>query len=262
MNNRWIATAVGGAAIGIMAVGVALVAGNHQNQPGNTAAAVAPTSTQAPQNTSTSGTPNRTITVSGEGKVTAKPDQANLSLGVQAQASTATKALADANVAANHLIAALKATGIANDDIVTSGLQVYPTYTGNQVITGYQASSQVTVTVRDITKAGPVIDAAAAAAGDHITVGGVSFTISDPEKIIGAARSAAIDNAKARAGQYASAAGAGVGQVLQISEVSISPMPIYTAAPSAGSAAKDAYTPIQTGTQDLSVSVTVVYALT
>jgi len=259
MNTRWIATAVGGAAIGIMAVGVALVAGNHQNAPGNTAAA-APTSTttdSAPVNTSI----NRTITVSGEGKVTAKPDQANLSLGVQAQESTATKALAQANTAANHLIAALKAAGIADADIVTSGLQVYPTYTGNQIITGYQASSQVSVTVRNIDKAGPVIDAAAAAAGNHITIGGVYFSISDPEKIIGAARAAAIDNAKVRAGQYATAAGASVGAVLQISEVSVSPMPIYAAATASG-ASKDSYTPIQSGTQDLTVSVTVVYALT
>jgi uncharacterized protein YggE len=140
---------------------------------------------------------------------------------------------------------------------------VYPTYTGNQVISGYQASSQVSVTVRNIDKAGPVIDAAAAAAGDHITIGGVSFTISDPEKIIGAARSAAIDNAKARAGQYATAAGATVGQVLQISEVSVSPMPVYAGMATASAAqGKDAYTPIQSGTQDLTVSVTVVYALT
>jgi len=260
MNTRWIATAVGGAAIGIMAVGVALVAGNHQNAPGNTVSAVAPTSTQ-PQETPVNTAAHRTITVSGEGKVTAKPDQANLSLGVQAQASTATKALADANTAANHLIAALKASGIADVDIVTSGIQVYPTYTGNQVITGYQASSQVSVTVRNIDKAGPVIDAAAAAAGDHITISGVYFSISDPEKVIGAARAAAIDNAKVRAGQYSAAAGASVGEVLQISEVSVSPMPVYAAAGTASSS-KDSYTPIQSGTQDLSVSVTVVYALT
>jgi uncharacterized protein YggE len=260
MNTRWIATAVGGAAIGIMAVGVALVAGNHQSAPANTVSAAAPTSTE-PQGTPVTTAANRTITVSGEGKVTAKPDQANLSLGVQAQATTATKALADANTAANHLITVLKASGIADADIVTSGIQVYPTYTGNQVITGYQASSQVSVTVRNIDKAGPVIDAAAAAAGDHITIGGVYFSISDPEKIIGAARAAAIDNAKVRAGQYATAAGANVGGVLQISEVSVSPMPVY-AAPTASGAAKDAYTPIQSGTQDLTVSVTVVYALT
>ena len=192
--------------------------------------------------------------------------RATTSILVQAYSFTSTpiaKALADANTSANHLIAALKASGIATDDITTSGPQVYPNYTGNQIISGYQASSQVSVTVRNIDQAGPVIDAAAAAAGDHITIGGVSFTISDPEKVIGAARSAAIDNAKARAGQYATAAGGTVGQVLQISEVSVSPMPVYdSTGTTAAAQGKDAYNPILSGTQDLTVSVAVIYALT
>ena len=202
---------------------------------------------------------NRTITVSGNGKVTVKPDIATLNLGVQANASTATAALSQSNAAATKLIAALKAAGVADDDIVTSGIQVYPTYSSGSFITGYQSSNSVTVTVRSIDRTGPVIDAAAAAAGDNVTIGGVSFSVGNPEKVLAAARSAAIANAAARAGQFADAAHVHVGSVLQISEVSVSPIPIF-ASPTADAAG--GATPVQTGTQDLTVSVTVVYALT
>ena len=204
------------------------------------------------------------ITVNGEGKMKVKPDTASLSLGVQAVAPTATEALSQANSSAAALIAALKVSGIGDNDIATSGLSIYPQYgSAANVVTGYQASNGVTVTVRDITQTGPVIDAAAAAAGDHITIGGVSFYVDDTEALIGAARADAIDNAKKRAGEYAAAAGVSVGSVIQISEVAINnPMPQIYAASAATDSAATAPTPIQTGTQDLTVSVTVVYQLT
>jgi uncharacterized protein YggE len=204
----------------------------------------------------------RSITVSGEGKIKVKPDTASLNIGVQATESTASKALAKANESAAALIAALKGAGVSADDIVTSGLYVYPQYGNSNYITGYQASNSVTVTVRDIDNAGPVIDAAAAAAGDNITVGGISFYVDETEQLIGAARADAIDNAKKRATEYAEAAGVSVGQVLQISEVSVSnPIPMYYAAKDAAGGANAASTPIETGTQDMTVSVTVVYSI-
>jgi uncharacterized protein len=205
----------------------------------------------------------RSITVNGDGRITVKPDTASLTIGVQATTPTATDALGQANASMAALIAALKSAGIAADDIATSGLSIYPQYgSSSNVITGYQASNNVTVTVRDVTATGPVIDAAAAAAGDNITVGGVSFFVDDTEALIGAARAAAIGNARKRAGEYADAAGATVGEVVQISEAAISnPIPIFTRA-KADMGAFAASMPIETGTQDLSVTVTVVYELT
>lgn len=205
----------------------------------------------------------KSITVSGEGKIKVKPDTASLSVGVQAVASTATDALSQANTSASALIAALKNAGVSDNDIATSGLSMYPQYNSTgRTVTGYQASNNVTVTVRDISRTGPVIDAAAAAAGDNITIGGVSFYVDDTEALIGAARADAIGNAGKRAGEYAAAAGVTVGGVLQISEVSVSnPIPlVYRAA--ADSPASAAATPIETGTQDMTVSITVVYELT
>ena len=253
MDTRWIASIVGGAVIGMAAVGAATWTG--RNDPKSTVA--------SPEPAPAAGSVVKSITVNGEGKVKVKPDTASLSIGVQATASTATEALNQANTSAAALIAALKSAGVDSNDITTSGLSIYPQYssTGN-TITGYQASNNVSVTVRDIDATGPVIDAAAAAAGDNVTIGGVSFYVDDTEALIGAARTDAINNARKRAGEYADAAGVVVGGVLQISEVSVSNPPLfYERSVAADSSVAGAPTPIETGTQDLTVSVTVVYEL-
>jgi uncharacterized protein YggE len=193
----------------------------------------------SPQPAPAAGSLVRSITVTGEGKVKVKPDTASLNVGVQATAKTATEALDHANKSGAALIAALKAAGISADDIATSGLSIYPQYgsTGS-IITGYQAANSVNVTVRDIARTGPVIDAAAAAAGDNITVNGVSFYVDDTEALIGAARADAI------------------------SEASVAtPLPQVYAAAADAAGRSVASTPIETGTQDLNVTVTVVYEL-
>ena len=207
-------------------------------------------------------TTEHTITVTGEGKIAVKPDTASLNLGVQVVATTATEALSRANASAASLIASLKAAGIADADIATSGLSIYPQYNSKNAISGYQASNNVTITVRDIGLTGQLIDAAADAAGDNLTVGGVSFYVDDTESLVGAARANAIHNALKRAGEYAAAAGATVGGVIQISETNIrGPVqPMYRAASMAFSGGGP-QTPIETGMQDLEVSVTVVYEL-
>jgi len=256
MRTRWLGAALTGAAIGMMAVGAVALIDRDGSPNGPIGDAAAPTT-----NPSTGNVVSRTITVSGEGHVKVKPDTASLNVGVQANADTATAALAQANDAAEKLIAALKAAGIADDDLTTAGLSVYPNYSANNKINGYQANNSVQVTIRDIGRTGPVIDAAAAAAGDNITIGGVSFYVDDTEKLIGAARADAIANALKRAGEYAAAAGVKVGGVLQIAEVSVSPVPIYSYERAAADSAGGSKTPIQIGTQDLSVNVTVVYEL-
>jgi uncharacterized protein YggE len=204
----------------------------------------------------------KSITVRGDGHIKAKPDTATLNLGVQSTGRTATEALTQTNINAAALIAALKAGGVDSDDIATSGLSIYPQYAPQGVaVAGYQASNNVTVTVRDIAQAGPLIDAAAGSAGDHITVGGVSFFVDDVEAVMGAARAAAIDNARKRAEEYASAAGVTVGAVMQISEMSMGgPQPIFARAAKLSLMAESS-APIEAGMQDLSVSVTVVFEL-
>ena len=154
----------------------------------------------------------RTITVNGHGTVSVVPDTADLMAGVQAQAATATEALDTVGTKSQALIDTLKGTGIAPDDIQTAGLSLFPTY-GNdgQNITGYQASTNVTATISDVTKVGDVVDALKSLVGEQLTLQGVSFSYKDPETVMAAARTAALANAKVRAEQYAEAAGVELG---------------------------------------------------
>lgn len=204
------------------------------------------------------GAISRSISVAGSGSITVEPDTADISIGVQVNAATADEALSQANDAASKLIDAVKDAGVDDADIRTSGLSVYPNYADSSTIASYTASNSVTVTVRDIGRAGPVIDAAAAAAGGAITIGGISFYVDDVEAVLGAARDEAVANARARAGQYATAAGVEVGDVLSISETGMSMPPVYEAGDKDEGGSP---TPIEPGSQELSVSVSVVFAL-
>ena len=267
MKNGWIATVVGGAAVGMLAVGVVAMINNTSSSPSDssaTASAVAETSTTTVGGGTPSGIVTRSVTVSGHGKVTVKPDTASLSLGVSVTASKANDALRQAANKADTLIKVLTSAGVSKDDIATSGVSLYPQYDNTgRTISGYNASNSMTVTIRKLGDAGTIIDAAAALVGNEINVGGISFYVNDTEAVLGAARAAAITNAKARADQYAGAANATVGAVMTISEVS-SPVigPIYYQNASADRAgAPAASTPVSPGTQDLTIDVTVVYEL-
>ena len=267
MKNGWIATVVGGAAVGMLAVGVVAMINNTSSSPSDssaTASAVAETSTTTVGGGTPSGIVTRSVTVSGHGKVTVKPDTASLSLGVSVTASKANDALRQAATKADTLIKVLTSAGVSKDDIATSGVSLYPQYDNTgRIISGYNASNSMTVTIRKLGDAGTIIDAAAALVGNEINVGGISFYVNDTEAVLGAARAAAITNAKARADQYAGAANATVGAVMTISEVS-SPVigPIYYQNASADRAgAPAASTPVSPGTQDLTIDVTVVYEL-
>jgi uncharacterized protein YggE len=263
MRNSWIATVVGGAAIGALAVGVVAMINNTSSTPSDTAASAvtAPTTTTT-VDTGESPIVKRTVTVSGHGKVTVKPDTATLSMGVSVTGSKANEALRLAADKSDAMIKVLTTLGVKTDDIQTSGLSLYPQYdvTGRKV-TGYNVTNNLSITIRKLGDAGSIIDAAAAYVGNEITIGGISFYVDDTEAALANARKDAMSNAKLRADQYTAGAQVAVGQVLTISEVS-SPIsgPVYYA--SADKAAgSGAATSIQPGTQDLTVDVTVVYEL-
>jgi len=103
--------------------------------------------------------PSQTITVTGTGVVTATPDRADFSFGVHSQRQTAKGAVAATAVTMQRIINALRDYGIAAHDLQTQGVSVYASYV-NDVLSGYNASNSVTVKVRDIDKAGVVIDVA------------------------------------------------------------------------------------------------------
>ncbi len=206
---------------------------------------------------STSTSTDRTVTVTGTSTIKAKPDEAVVTLGVQTQASSADAAMRENATKVNALIAALANMGIKGSDVSTSGVSLYPTYGANgNDITGYNASNQLAITVKDVGSTGKVIDAAVRAGAN--TLDGVEFKLSDQNTGMSDALTAAVADAKSKAETLASAGGAQLGGVLRITE-NASPStqpPVFAAAE-----AVSAPTPIQPPTLETQVSVTVVWSL-
>ena len=203
----------------------------------------------------------RTITVTGTGMVRGTPDVLQLTIGVDSHASTAGEALSRNSNAARRLIAVLRGAGVASADIQTSNLSLSPLYDNNgNAVTGYAVSNQVTASIHDIANAGRVVDAAAKIAGNEIVVNGLYFTFDDDTKIVEQARTDAVRRARSQAAQLAKAAGVQLGNLLSLTEDSVPEGPV---APQSLKASADAGSapPIQTGSQTLSVQVTLIYEI-
>ena len=199
----------------------------------------------------------RTITVVGTGEVRGTPDVADLALGVSGRGATAADVLRTIADRAQKVIDVLHEAGVADEDIQTSDLSVQPVYDDHDRITGYEATNTVTARIRDLGKAGGIVDAAADQAGDTIRVQGITFSIDDDSKLLAAARTKATKRARAQAEQLAGGAEVEVGEVQSISETTTA-VPLTSSGEAADRAAS---TPVQPGSQVLSVSATVVFAL-
>jgi len=206
----------------------------------------------------------RLVTVSGLGEVKVRPDMASVSTGVTTDGPTARAALARNNTAMEAVLKALKDAGVDSDDNQTSNFSVQPIYGAMQPgqvsppkIVSYQVSNQVTAKVRNIGKLGTTLDALVQAGSNQIN--SVSFDVKDPAAATNEARKKAIADARAKADLYAGAADASVGTVMQISEVSVSPiMPVsYRMAEMSAAPA----VPIAAGQSTLSATVTVTFEL-
>jgi len=204
------------------------------------------------------------ITVSGSGEVNAPPDILTLSIGIEAEGRTVALARTEAAAAANRLIDSLKANGVAEKDIQTTSVNIYPQYfySPNEPprITAYTASNTLSVKVRDIDRAGKVIDDGVDAAGDTARLQGIAFGVDDPAPLLKQAREKAVADARSRAEAYAAAAGVNVGDVLSIAETNQSYVPVihYAADDIAGS---EKSTPIEPGETTVSVNVNVRFAI-
>lgn len=209
--------------------------------------------------------PEHTISVSGTGLVVVSPDIADLRLGVTVTKGSVKAARAAAAESMTAVIAALKKLGIADADLQTTGLSLQPNYdyTNNDNpprITGYTLSNGVSVTIRDLDKIGDVIDDGLAAGATSLD--GVTFRVDDPAKAQAQARTQAMAQAKAIADTLASSAGVSIIGVASISETSApTPYPVFYDAARAGALAADTSTPINVGTNDVTVTVSVVYLI-
>lgn len=202
------------------------------------------------------------LTVNADGSSEARPDMAIVNLGVTTEGQTAAAALAENARRMTALTAALRRAGIAERDIQTSNVSVYPqqVYGEGQAprITGYQANNSVTVKVRRIDNTGRVIDAAVGAGGN--TVNGVSFTHADPDAQLDVARRDAIAEARRRAELYANALGMRVNRIVSVSEGGgyAPPMPVALERFQAQDAAATSISP---GEIETRVSVNVMFEL-
>jgi uncharacterized protein YggE len=208
----------------------------------------------------------RTISVSGEGEERGKPDQARLSAGVVTQAPTAAAALTANTTAMNRVFAALRMLGIPDNKMQTSNFSVQPQYAPfrpdapepRNTITGYQVSNQVSVTLDDLDKLGPALDALVRSGANQL--GGVSFAIANPKPLAERARTAAVADAAAKAKTLAAAGGVALGPLLSIQEGSaIQPVPIMALQRAA--VAAPAPPPVAIGEETVSVNVTLIYGI-
>ena len=197
------------------------------------------------------------VTVTGEAAVAVAPDTAMIRIGVSSQDKTAREA-GDVNARQmTAVLAAIKDSGIADRDIQTSRLSLQPQYdpnkSGTARLTGFQATNQVTVRIRDIDKLPSVLDRAIAAGANEMS--GIEFVVSEQSKLLDQARDDAIADARRKAELYAKAAGAKLGRVVSITEESSSPPPRPIQAMRAGAV------PVAPGEQTLRAVVTVSYEL-
>ncbi|MGX7953062.1 SIMPL domain-containing protein [Tsuneonella sp. HG249] len=198
--------------------------------------------------------------------VKAKPDLAEVSAGVTTEAPTAVAAM-DANARAMEaVIARIKALGIAADDIQTTGINLGAQYDYDQArnrptFRAYQASNRVSVTLREVKRTGPVLDALVAAGATDIA--GPNFSIDDDAGPRAQARKAAFEKAQAQAGEYARWAGFSGVRLLSISEAVNPGRPIpMMERPMVGQAADAKATPVEPGLVGTSVTVSITFEMT
>lgn len=216
--------------------------------------------------TNATGAASSGISVSGVGKMTGTPDTLRVNLGVSVTGDTVSAALATANAKTEAVQKSLRGNGVAAKDLQTTGLNIQPNYTagkgGQAILRGYQVQESLTAVLRDLKTAGAAISAAAQAGGQAIRIDGISLDLEDTSALVTSARANAFAQARAKAEQYARAAGVSLGKVTSIQETVQTAIPQRYAYGAAAPVAADlASVPIQAGSQELSVTVTVVFGI-
>ena len=203
----------------------------------------------------------RTITVTGTGKVTLTPDIAYITIGVHSQDAAASVAMTANNKSAQAVIAAIKAAGVAEKDIQTTNFSIYPQqqYDNNGKLTGiiYMVDNSVYITVRDLTKLGGLLDASVTSGAN--SVNSISFDVNDKTAALSQARSAAVADARKQADELTGATGVSLGTVQTISYYDSTP-PISVPMARADLASPSSV-PIQAGSMQITTTVTIVYEI-
>jgi uncharacterized protein YggE len=203
------------------------------------------------------------VVVSGDALVQARPDTARIALAVVTQAQSALAAQQENARRSEAMVRALRAAAGAGAEVETSGYSLQPQYTYREnqapVIRGYEGRNTVTVTLGDLSKVGPVIDAATAAGANNID--NLAFTLRRDEPARDQALAAATREALRKAQVMAVALGGRVGRIVEVQEASVGrpPVPMYDMAQARGMLAKTMEaTPVEIGTLDIRAQVQLV----
>jgi uncharacterized protein YggE len=196
------------------------------------------------------------ISVTGQGSVSATPDRADFSFGVETQGETAGEALAANSAAAAKVIETVREAGVAAEDVQTQHVAVHSRYSSEgQAIVGFVATNTVTAVLRDLDKAGTVIEAAVR--GGANAIHGPTFVVSQRAELYGAALESAFVDARAKAELLAAVTGVTLGEVVTVVEGG----PPATPRLARLSAEVGAGPPLEPGLQEIQASLMVTFAI-
>jgi uncharacterized protein YggE len=219
---------------------------------------------------SAQGTAERppSITVVGESEVHVQPDMATVTVGVTSIAPSADEAMGGVSLGLAAILAGIRGLGIPNSDIQTAALSLQPIYRPRPPnddsptqIQAYRASNNVSVIVRDLARASSVLDVAVQSGANNI--GGIAFSLSDPETPRRQALAQATANAEAKATAIAQAAGVSITGIISISEESTTIPLMRTSAPAFAGVAPMAAPapPVESGEMIVRATVRVTYSI-
>jgi len=223
-----------------------------------------------------------TITVSGTGDVSIKPDLAVINFSVVSNAKTVVEATTKNTKDMNAIVNVAKSLGVEDKDLQTTGYSINPQYNyvdepvpsvqcaggmcpvaaaGKRILSGYDVTQTLTVKMRDMSKIGQIIEEATASGANQ--VGDLQFTIDNPEVAQADARKIAIDDAKAKAQKLASQMEVKLGRITGYSEGGYYPMAQlnYAAKDMAAGSGTAAVPNIQTGENKVTSNVNIVYEI-
>jgi uncharacterized protein YggE len=211
--------------------------------------------------------PVDTVSVTGTARITTTPDRFSFNVSVQTISPTVEEAVNENNAKVAAVIAALKNAGAKSDEIQTSSFSIFPQQDYSQQqqgklprLLGYQVSNSITVTKKEIAGAGKLLQAAIGAGVNQSS--GLSFSVSDPARGRDEGLRAAFADARAKATLLAQAAGRTLGPPMAITEGGAStpqPRPMMVGRVMAAQAVSEV--PVESGAEELSFTVSVVFAL-
>ena len=203
------------------------------------------------------------LTVQGTGLASGKPDLLTVTVGIDVTDPTAKAALADDNTTATSVIDVLGLSGSEARDVQTTDVTIDPQYNIKGAITGYQVSNTLMAKLRNLTTAGSVVDALAAAAGNSIRLDSLAFSVEDTRPLENQARNDAVSQAVSHAQSMADAAGERLGPVCSLTDQTqiVNPSPFNASDQAAASLGTASPIPLEAGSQQETAQVMMVYSL-